>query len=92
MKGWTDEILPLALALQERPFGPEMQPMVDELSRLGLALSKGVDNNGNNLIEPLVGECGAGQAYDFGRYMADFPIFIGPNRLPPTLVPTSENN
>ena len=92
MKGWTDEILPLALALQEMPFGPEMQPMVDELSRLGLALSKGVDNNGNNLIEPLVGECGAGQAYDYGRYMADFPIFIGPNRLPPTLVPTSENN
>ena len=92
MKGWTDEILPLALALQEMPFGPEMQPMVDELSRLGLALSKGVDTNGNNLIEPLVGECGAGQAYDYGRYMADFPIFIGPNRLPPTLVPTSENN
>lgn len=92
MKEWTDQILPLALQLQETEFGPEMQPTLDELSRLGLALSKGVDTNGNKIIEPIAGECGAGQAYDYGRYMADFPIFIGPNRLPPTTVPTAQEN
>jgi tRNA A-37 threonylcarbamoyl transferase component Bud32 len=92
MKEWTDEILPMALQLQEMEFSPEMQPILDELSRLGLALSRGVNTNENNIIEPIAGECGAGQAYDYGRYMADFPIFTGPSRLPPTAVPTTENN
>lgn len=93
MKEWTDEILPLALQLQEMEFGPEMKPLVDELSKLGLSLSKGVDANTNGQVETVEGECGAGQAYDIGRYMADFPIFIGPNRLPPTAIPpTTENN
>ncbi|HET6595004.1 MAG TPA: protein kinase [Anaerolineales bacterium] len=93
MKEWTDQILPLALQLEKMEFGPEMQPIVDELSRLGLALSKGVDANKNGQVESAEGECGAGQAYDIGRYMADFPIFIGTNRLPPTAIPpTAENN
>jgi serine/threonine protein kinase len=91
MKKWTDQILPLATQIQKMEFGQEMEPVLDELSRLGLALSKGEDTNGNKIIEPLVGECGAGQAYDYGRYMADFPIFNGPNRIPPTAVPTTEN-
>ena len=92
MKEWTDQILPLALQLQEIEFGPEMKPLVDDLSELGLNLSKGVDANKNGQVENVEGECGAGQAYDLGRYMADFPIFIGPNRLPPTAVPTAQNN
>jgi tRNA A-37 threonylcarbamoyl transferase component Bud32 len=92
MKGWTDQILPLALKLQETPFGSEMQSTIDELSRLGKALSQGVDANKNGSIEPIEGECGALQAYDYGTYMADFPIFTGTNRLPPTAAPTPENN
>jgi hypothetical protein len=84
MKGWTDQILPLALKLQEMPFGPEMKPIIDELSSLGKALSNGVDANKNGTVDPVEGECGAVQAYDYGTYMADFPIFTGPNRLPPT--------
>ena len=92
MKEWTDQILPLALQLPEMEFGPEMKPVIDELSGLGLALSKGVDANKNGTKEPIQGECGALQAYDYGTYMADFPIFIGANRRPPTAVPTTENN
>jgi len=92
MKEWTNQILPLALELQEMPFGPEMQPTIDELSRLGKALSSGVDANENGAMEPVVGECGAFNAYYYGIYMSDFPIFLGPNRTPPTAVPTPENN
>jgi serine/threonine protein kinase len=93
MKTWTDQILPLALELKEMPFGSEMTPIVNELSTLGLALSNGVDTNKNSIVEPEAGEqCGALQAYNYGRFMADFPIFIGPNRLPPTAVPTPGNN
>jgi tRNA A-37 threonylcarbamoyl transferase component Bud32 len=92
MKEWTDEILPMALQLQEMEFGPEMKPVIDDLSRLGLALSEGVDANGNTRIEPVLGECGAYDAYYFGVHMADFPIFIGPNRVPPTAVPPTAEN
>jgi hypothetical protein len=92
MKEWTNQILPLALELQDMPFGAEMKPILDELSILGKALSSGVDANENGTIEPVVGECGAFNAYYYGIYMADFPIFIGPDRIPPTAVPTTENN
>jgi hypothetical protein len=92
MKDWTDQILPLALELQEMELGPEMKPIIDELSALGKALSNGADANQNGTKEAIQGECGALQAYDFGTNMADFPIFTGPNRLPPTVVPTTENS
>ena len=96
MERWTNEILPLALQLHETPFGPEMEPIMADLSRLGKALSAGVDANKNGTTEPIEGECGALQAYDYGTFMADFPIFAGANRTPPTalptLLPTTENN
>jgi hypothetical protein len=84
MRGWTNQILPLALQLTETPFGPEMQPLIDELSNLGDALLDGTDTNNNGQIEPIEGECGAGKAYEYGWYMSDFPIFIGPNRVHPS--------
>jgi serine/threonine protein kinase len=92
MEELTNQILPLALELQAMPFGQEMEPIINELSTLGKALSNGVDTNKNGIVEPPAEQCGAFQAYDYGTNMADFPIFIGPNRLPPTLVPTSANN
>jgi hypothetical protein len=83
MKNLTDQILPLALQLQNTPFG-ETKPIIDELSRLGKTISDGVDANENGTVEPIEGECSALQAYDYGTNMADFSIFTGPNRLPPT--------
>jgi tRNA A-37 threonylcarbamoyl transferase component Bud32 len=92
MSEWTDQILPLALELQEMEFGPEMEPILNELSALGKYLSEGVDADQDGDIETLAGECGAFDAYYYGIYMADFPIFIGSNRLPPTAIPSPENN
>ena len=92
MQELTNQILPLALEIQEMPFDQEMEPIIIELSTLGKALSNGVDTNKNGIVEPPAEQCGAFQAYDYGTNMADFPIFIGPNRLPPTVVPTTENN
>jgi hypothetical protein len=84
MQGWTDQILPLALKLNDTAFGPEMKPTVDELSKLGDALLNGVDVNNNGQIEPVKGECGAAKAYELGWFMSDFYIFSGPNRVPPS--------
>ncbi len=82
MQGWTNEMLPLALKLNDTAFGPEMKPIVDQLSKLGDALLNGVDVNNNGQIEPVKGECGAAKAYELGWFMSDFPIFTGQNRVP----------
>jgi len=84
MDGWTKQLLPLALQLVDMPFGPEMKPIIDEISALSTALVKGVDLDKNGLVEAIPGECGAGKAYEYGWYLADFPIFTGPDRVPPT--------
>ena len=85
MQGWTNQILPLALKVNETSFtSAEMQPTIDELSKLGSELLDGLDVNENGRIDPIEGECGATDAYNYGVYMADFPIFTGPNRIPPT--------
>jgi hypothetical protein len=84
MRDWTNQILPLALKLNGTSFGTEMQPTIDELSKLGTELLDGIDVNNNGRIDPIEGECGATDAYNYGVYMADFPIYTGPNRTPPT--------
>ena len=82
MDGWTKQMLPLALQLIEMPMGPEMKPVIDELSTLGNNLVNGVDTDGDGIIEPNPGECGAGLAYEDGWYFADFPVLPGPDRVP----------
>jgi serine/threonine protein kinase len=82
MDGWTKEILPLALELNDMPFGQDMKPIIDQMSVLGNDLVNGVDANGDGKIEAVAGECGATQAYEDSWYFADFPILTGPNRIP----------
>jgi serine/threonine protein kinase len=84
MKDWTDQLLPLALQLSEMPFGPEMKPIIDQMSVLGNNLVQGVDKNANGLVDPATGECGADKAYEYGWFLADFSIFTGPDRIPPS--------
>jgi hypothetical protein len=84
MDGWSKQLLPLALQLVDMPFGPDMKPIIDEMSGLSRALVNGVDLVKDGLVEAIPGECGAGKAYEYGWYLADFPIFTGPNRIPPT--------
>jgi len=83
MSGWTNQLLPLALQLNETQFGPEMKQTIDDMAKLSDALVNGMDKNGNGNIEPIDGECGAGKAYEYGWDMANFPIYIGPDRMPP---------
>ncbi len=84
MQGWTNDILPLALKLDETSFGLEMQQTIDQLSKLGDKLDNGEDTNNNGTVEAIEGECGALLAYKYGTNMADFLILSGPNRIPPT--------
>jgi hypothetical protein len=81
---WTNELLDLALQLNDMPFGPEMEPIVGQLSRLGNQMLAGVDADGNGRVDLVAGECGATLAYYNAYYMADFQIYLGPNRVPPS--------
>ena len=83
VEGWTNQILELALQLNELPFGQDMEPIVSELSTLGTTLLKGTDADKNGDIGPVAGECGATAAYQYGWDMIDMLIFTGPNRVPP---------
>ena len=83
MSGWTEQLLELATQLNDTSFGPEMEPIVNEMAALGKKLLKGEDANENGqLDEAIVGECGADAAYDYAYYMADMFIYPGPDRMP----------
>lgn len=84
MDGWTNQLLTLTLQLIEMPFGPDMKPIVDEMSALSRNLLNGVDADENGLIDPVAGECGADAAYEYGWYMADMYLFPGADRIPPS--------
>ncbi|HET9913942.1 MAG TPA: protein kinase [Anaerolineales bacterium] len=84
MNGWTNEILQLALQLNEMPMGPDMESIVSQLSVLGDKLVHGVDTDGNGSIDPLTGECGADTAYEHAYLMTDMSVYLGPDRILPS--------
>ncbi len=84
MEEWTNQLLPLALQLTETSFGPEMEPIINEMSTLGGYLLQGSDTDQDGLVEPVPGECGAVLTYEYGWYLVDMPLFIGPDRIPPS--------
>ncbi|MBX3035408.1 MAG: protein kinase [Anaerolineales bacterium] len=82
MEGWAEQLLDLALELQEMPFGAEMEAIILEMRVLSDQILLGVDSNGNELIEPILGEGGADTAYEHAYYMAEMPMLLGANRIP----------
>lgn len=83
MEGWSEQMREKALQLQEMPFGADMKPLVDGIAALSIEILLGVDSNGNEAIEPIVGECGMDTAYQHAYYMADMPLLSGAHQIPP---------
>jgi hypothetical protein len=70
------------------PFGNEMEPLVTDMQALSDQVLFGVDTNGNELIEPILGEGGGETAYEHAYYMAEMPLLMGRHRIPlPAQVP-----
>lgn len=83
MRMWSEQLLEMALTLQGMPFGAEMKPIILEMRLISEQVLFGVDADGNELIEPIPGEGGGDTAYEHAYYMADMPLFLGANRIPP---------
>jgi len=83
MTGWSEQLLEKALQLQEMPFGSEMEPLIKEMAQLSEYIISGVDSNGNELTEPIVGEGGAETAYEHVYFMTEMPLLPGAHRIPP---------
>lgn len=87
-EGWARQMLELAIQLQNTSFGPGMEPLVTEILDLSSRMLYGVDTNGNELIEPIVGEGGADTVYEHAYYMAEMPLLPGVHRIPPPVSST----
>jgi serine/threonine protein kinase len=83
MDGWSKQLLDKALQLQEMPLGADMEPLIAEMTTLSAQILSGTDSNGNELIEPIVGEGGAYTAYEHAYYMAEMPLLQGAHQIPP---------
>ena len=72
-----------AIQLQKMNFGPEMEPIIAEIMTLSSQIVSGVDSNGNQIIEPVIGEGGATTAYEYAYFMSEMPLLPGAHRIPP---------
>lgn len=90
MKTWSEQLLERALQLQEMTFGPQMEPLIQEMTVLSNQVLFGVDQNENELIEQVEGECGGDKAYDHAYSMAEMPLLSGVHRIPPPAVTQSK--
>jgi hypothetical protein len=90
MDGWAIQLLNKALELQEMPMGADMKPVIDEMAVLARQIVDGVDSNGNETIEPIVGEGGAETAYQYAYNMAVMPLLAGAHQVPAPAQPVSE--
>jgi hypothetical protein len=63
-------------------FDRDMEEALNEMRILSDQILFGVDTNGNELIEPIIGEGGGDTAYEHAYYMAEMPMLLGANRIP----------
>jgi hypothetical protein len=73
----------MALDVQDKAFDSDLEQTLNEMRALSDKLLFGVDTNGNELIEPIIGEGGGDTAYEHAYYMAEMPLYTGINRTPP---------
>ncbi|MBK8782036.1 MAG: protein kinase [Anaerolineales bacterium] len=82
MRGWSEQLLEMALQLQQMPFDSKMEPLSAEMLSLSHIVLFGVDTNDNGLIEPILGEGGGITAYQNAYSMSEMPLLMGRDRIP----------
>jgi serine/threonine protein kinase len=72
---WTPQLHDLLIAILEAPADSDVESLVRQAIALASQIRNGIDINGNENIEPIVGEGGAITAYQHAYYMADIAIY-----------------
>lgn len=86
-EGWSKQLLDKAMKLQAMQIGPEMSPLIEEMVQLSVQIVSGTDSNENQIIEPIIGEGGAGTAFEHAYSMAGMQLLPGAHRMPQAVLP-----
>ncbi len=85
LQRWTPRLREVLLSILKSPAGSDMEETVRATALLADQILYGIDLDGNEKIEPILGEGGALTAYEHAYYMADMPIVpIDPLYIPST--------
>lgn len=79
---WTPLLRDHLKTILESPFSPDIESPVRQAVALANQIRNGIDIDGNESIEPILGEGGAKTAYEHAYYMADMSIFPGETQTP----------
>lgn len=79
---WAIELRDVTKRILQAPEGANIEADVRTAVTLANQILNGLDINGNEVIEPIVGEGGALTAYQHAYYMSDMPILPGKDQIP----------
>jgi serine/threonine protein kinase len=82
MQGWFIQLRNIVMRIVQAEAGDDMEADVYAANALADQILAGIDIDGNESIDPIVGEGGAMTAYQHAKYMADMPILLGRDRIP----------
>ena len=82
VSNWTAQLRGQLITFLENPSGPDREALIRQAVALANQIRNGRDVNGNENIEPVIGEGGAVTAYDHAYYMADMLILPAENQTP----------
>jgi len=82
LETWTPELRDVALNIARASESQDIEADIRMAFSLAEQILNGVDTDGNESIDPIIGECGALGAVEHAAYMADMEILPGKNREP----------
>ncbi len=79
---WSTQLRDISERIAQ-PADPNLEADLRSAVTLANQMVTGVDVNGDEKIDPIVGEGGAKTAFEHAEYMSDMPILAGKDQLPP---------
>lgn len=80
---WSVDLRDLALSILTSPFDADLRGTIVQAVGLADQIVNGVDLDGNERVDPILGEGGAQTAYEHAHYMADIFILPGQGQVMP---------
>ncbi len=83
LDAWALQLRDLVATIPQAPFDENLDPTIREAAGLASQLLSGVDADGNQSIDAILGECGVLTMYGYAYYLPDMIILPGAGQLPP---------